>query len=85
MVNLKKRLTAPHWISTYLILILLISGCNDKYGRIIEPVNDRFEITEAHSELSDLANDSDLPMMYVSEGKIGVSKVEATLEEADAV
>jgi hypothetical protein len=65
--------------------MLLISGCaNSKYGRILKPAKARFEITNAHSEFSDLANSSDLPIMYISEGKIGVSKVEAALETADA-
>jgi hypothetical protein len=65
--------------------MLLVSGCADRYGQILKPTNDRVEISKTHSEFSDLANRSDLPIMYVSEGKIGVSKVEAALETADAV
>jgi len=55
------------------------------YGRVLEPTKDRVEISKTHSELSNLANRSDLPLEYVSEGKIGISKVEAALEAADAV
>ncbi len=84
MVNVEKKWTTRRLLSTYFILMLLVSGCADKYGRILEPLNERVEIKETHSEFSDLANDSGLPMVYVSEGKIGVSKVEAALEEADA-
>jgi len=80
----RKRLIGRRFLSTYLIIMFLVSGCGDKYGRVIDPGSDRIEIKETHSEFSSLANDSDLPMMYVSEGKIGVSKVEADLEEADA-
>jgi len=65
--------------------MLLISGCaNSKYGQILKPSKERYEITNTHSEFSDLANNSDLPVRYISEGKIGVSKVEAALETADA-
>jgi len=85
MSKRQKRLIARQLVNTYLILMLLISGCaNSKYGRILKPAKARFEITNAHSEFSDLANSSDLPVMYISEGKIGVSKVEAALETADA-
>jgi hypothetical protein len=85
MSKRQKRLIARQLVNTYLILMLLISGCaNSKYGRILKPVKARFEITNAHSEFSDLANSSDLPVMYISEGKIGVSRVEAALETADA-
>jgi len=85
MTNRKKRLIARQFVNTYLILMLLISGCaNSKYGRILKPTKDRAEITNAHSVFSDLANSSDLPAKYISEGKIGVSKVEADLETADA-
>ena len=85
MSKRQKRLIARQLVNTYLILMLLISGCaNSKYGRILKPAKARFEITNAHSEFSDLANSSDLPIMYISEGKIGVSRVEAALETADA-
>jgi hypothetical protein len=85
MTNRKKRLVVRQLVNTYLILMLLISGCADsKYGQIVKSAKERVEITNAHSEFSDLANSSDLPVMYISEGKIGVSKVEAALETADA-
>ncbi len=80
----RKRLIGRRFVSTYLIVMFLVSGCTDRYGRVVKPSDDRLEIKETHSEFYTLANDSDLPMMYVSEGKIGVSKVEADLEEADA-
>ncbi|MBC8470654.1 MAG: hypothetical protein H8D56_14375 [Planctomycetes bacterium] len=84
MSKRQKRLVARQLVNAYLILMLLISGCADsKYGQILKPAKERFEITSAHSEFSDLANSSDLPVMYISEGKIGVSKVEAALETAD--
>jgi len=67
------------------VVMLLVPGCADRYGRVLTPENDRVVISDAHSEFSHLANDSDLPVRYVSEGKIGVSKVEAALENADSV
>ena len=85
VMNIKKRRIAPRLVSAYLILMLLVSGCADRYGYVLRPTNERVEISKTHSEFSDLANRSDLPFMYVSEGKIGVSKVEAALETADAV
>lgn len=85
MTKRQKRLIARQLVNTYLILMLLISGCADsKYGRILKPSKERYEITNTHSEFSDLANSADLPVKYISEGKIGVSKVEAALETADA-
>jgi len=72
-------------ISTYLIFIFFASGCADKYGRILEPTSKRITLSKTHSDFSTMANRSDLPVMYISEGKIGISKVEATLETADAV
>ena len=89
-LEIKKMITKKMWIaqsllSASLIFVLLFSGCADKYGQILKPTNDRVEISKTHSEFSNLANSSDLPVVYVSEGKIGVSKVEAALEEADAV
>ncbi|MBW8014554.1 MAG: hypothetical protein FVQ82_00045 [Planctomycetes bacterium] len=68
-----------------MVVMLLVSGCADRYGRVLKPETDRVVISDAHSEFSILANDSDLPVRYVSEGKIGVSKVEAALEKADSV
>jgi len=87
MRNKKKRWVVRRLVrvSTYLILMLFISGCGGMYGRVLEPTKDRVEISKTHSELSNLANRSDLPLEYVSEGKIGISKVEAALEAADAV
>ena len=87
MRNTKKRRVVRRWVrvGTYLILMLLVSGCGGMYGRVLEPTKDRVEISKTHSELSKLANRSNLPLEYVSEGKIGISKVEAALEAADAV
>ena len=86
MVNVKKKRIAQCLVSTYLILMLLVSGCANRYGRVLEPINEneRVEITKTHSKFSFLANSSALPIMYVSEGKIGVFKVEAALETADS-
>jgi hypothetical protein len=84
MVKIQKKQITQRLVSTYLILMLLVLGCADKYGRILKPAHNRVEISEAHSEFSLLANNSDLPVKYVSEGKIGVSKVEMDLETADA-
>ncbi|MBW7990888.1 MAG: hypothetical protein FVQ84_12850, partial [Planctomycetes bacterium] len=84
MTKRKKRLIARQLVNTYLILMLLISGCADsKYGQILKPKKERAEITNTHSEFSTLANSSDLPIKYISEGKIGVSNVETALEIAD--
>ncbi|MHC4387809.1 MAG: coiled-coil domain-containing protein [Planctomycetota bacterium] len=83
MVDIKKRLIAQCLLGTYLIVMLLVSGCADRYGRVLRPGNEHREISKTHSEFSVLANSSDLPVKYVSEGKIGVSKVEAALEAAD--
>ena len=66
-------------------VVLLTAGCADKYSQILKTTNDRSEISATHSEFSSLANKSDMPIRYVSEGKIGVSKVEAALETADAI
>ena len=85
MFSVKKRWIALCLMGTCLVIIFFASGCADKYGQFIKPANKRTEISKAHSEFSTLANNSDLPVMYVSEGKIGVSKVEAVLEVADAV
>lgn len=72
-------------LCSYMIFVIFISGCTNRYGRFeFEPENERLEITQAHLEFSDLADLSDLPSQYVSEGKIGVSKVEAALERADS-
>ena len=71
-------------VGTYFTLVLIVSGCTNQYDQVLMNGNDRTEITKAHSEFSSLAKTSDLPMKYVSEGKIGVSKVEAVLETADA-
>jgi hypothetical protein len=79
----KKRLIAQSLVSTCLISVLLVSGCTNRYGRVLQPTNERNEIKKTHSEFSSLANRSSLPMKYVSEGKIGVFKVEAALEKAD--
>jgi hypothetical protein len=84
VMNIKKRWAAQCLLGTYLIIMLVFSGCADRYGRVIKPIHKRVEISRTHSEFSALANRSDLPMMYVSEGKIGISKVEAALETADA-
>ncbi len=83
--GIKKVLGDIHLISTYLILISLVSGCVSRYDFVLEPTGERVRISNTHSEFLTLANSSDLPAMYVSEGKIGISKVEAALEVADAV
>jgi len=83
-VNIRKKRIAQCLVSTFLILMLLDSGCANRYGRVLEPINERAEISKAHSEFSFLANSSALPAMYASEGKIGVFKVEAALETADS-
>ncbi len=82
--NRKMRIARP-LVSTYMIIMLLTSGCANKYGKVLDVPKDRVEISKTHSEFSALANSSDLPSAYVSEGKIGVSRVESALEEADAV
>ena len=84
MAGTKKRRITRHLVSTYFIITLLVSGCADRYGQVMKPAKNRTEISKTHSEFSSLANRSDLPVMYVSEGKIGISKVEAVLEVADA-
>jgi hypothetical protein len=84
MMNRKKRQIARHFVNAYLIVVLLVSGCADRYGRYLKPTNNRDDISATHWEFSVLANSTDMPMMYVSEGKIGVSNVEAALEAADA-
>ena len=71
-------------LSLYLVVALLLPGCTTRYGRVLTPARQRPEISKTHSEFSTLANSSNLPLMYVSEGKIGVSKVEAAMEEADS-
>lgn len=67
-----------------LVYVMLISGCSGKYNQVLKTGNDRVEISRTHSEFSKLASTSKLPLSYVSEGKVGVSKVEAALETADA-
>ncbi|MHC5061554.1 MAG: hypothetical protein ACYTFK_10790 [Planctomycetota bacterium] len=85
MLRLKKKSVVTHLIITSLVVALLVSGCSDMYGRVLKPGDDRVEITKTHSDFSEMANRSNLPFLYVSEGKIGVTKVEAAMEEADAV
>ena len=85
MGGTKKMLTDRCLIGTYLILVLFASGCGDKYGQVLKPTSERVKISKTHSDFSSLANSSDLPGMYVSEGKIGISKVEAAMEVADTV
>jgi len=84
MMNRKKRQIVRHFVNAYLVVVLLVSGCADRYGRFLKPTNNRDEISRTHWEFSVLANSTDMPMQYVSEGKIGVSNVEAALEAADA-
>ena len=80
----KTRMFVRQLVCAYMIMMLLVSaGCQDKYGQVLTPP-ERVEISRTHSEFSELANRSDLPVQYISEGKIGVSKVEADLETADA-
>jgi len=82
---MEKKLMVRRLLCSYLIFIIFISGCTNRYGSLgFEPENERTEITQTHTEFSDLAHVSDLPSEYVSEGKIGVSKVEAALEQADS-
>ncbi|MHC4728076.1 MAG: hypothetical protein ACYS17_12705, partial [Planctomycetota bacterium] len=83
MTNRKKKFFVRRLVCTYLILMLLVSGCADRYGRVLKPTNERVEISRTHTEFSDLANSENLPIKYISEGKIGVSQVEAALESAD--
>ncbi len=80
----RKRELVRHALSLYMIMALLLPGCTGRYGRVITPSKERPEIARTHSEFSTLANSSNLPIAYVSEGKIGVSRVEAAMEEADA-
>ena len=83
MSTRKKRQIAQRLVSAYMIVMLLGSGCSSRYGKVMKSSHDIVEISQAHSEFSALANKSDLPIMYVSEGKVGVSKVEAALEGAE--
>jgi hypothetical protein len=76
------RLIHP-WVCLLLILLTLVSGCSNSYGPVTQ-AKKRSEIKEIHSEFSSMASSADLPMQYVNEGKIGVSRVEAVLEAADA-
>lgn len=84
MFNSKDKSILKRLVCMQLVIMFVMSGCSNKYGNFMEPSRNRGEITKAHSELSNMANKSDLPMVYVSEGKVGVSKVEAVLEEADS-
>lgn len=79
----RKRQIVRRLVSTYLIMMLLLSGCANRYGRVLRPTEERIEISNTHSEFAMLANTSDLPAQYVSEGKVGISRVEAALEKAD--
>lgn len=74
-----------HAVCTCLTLVLTVSGCADQYAPVVMLDEGRSSIAATHSEFSEMAKSSDLPAQYVSEGKIGVAKVEATLETADAV
>ena len=85
MLGLKTRDFTRRLVSLFLVYTFLLSGCADRYGRILEPTKERTVISKTHSDFSSLANRSNLPTRYVSEGKIGVSKVEAALEEADVI
>ncbi|KKK99777.1 hypothetical protein LCGC14_2629330, partial [marine sediment metagenome] len=84
MFNSKKRWVVRRFVgvSAYLSVILLVSGCADRYDRVMAPTKKHTEISKTHSNFSTLANRSNLPFVYVNEGKIGISKVEAALEAA---
>ncbi len=84
MTRNQTRRIVRNLVCVHLMITMLISGCSSRYGRVTKPAREREEITRTHSEFSSMADRSDLPMEYVSEGKIGVSKVEAALEAADA-
>ncbi|MHC4618090.1 MAG: hypothetical protein ACYTEQ_10100 [Planctomycetota bacterium] len=84
VMKMEKRRVVRCLLSAHLTVMLLVSGCADSYGPAMGTKSERVEISQTHSEFSDLANSSDLPMRYISEGKIGISKVEAALEAADA-
>ncbi len=83
MTNRSRRFIIRRLVCTYMIVMLLVSGCADRYGRVLKPTNERVEISRTHTEFSDLANSENLPIKYISEGKIGISEVEAALEGAD--
>lgn len=83
-MNYGTRHFAKQAVCLYLVFTLLLSGCSGRYGRILTPVENRSEVSKVHNEFSKLASRSDLPIMYVSEGKKGVSRVEAALEAADS-
>jgi hypothetical protein len=61
-----------------------MQGCGSQYGQLLKEQTDHTEISKTHSEFSKLANHSDLPVMYINEGKVGVSNVQATMDIADS-
>jgi len=83
MFNSKDKSIVKRLVCMQMVIMFVMSGCSNKYGKFMEPSKNRDEISQAHSELSSMANKSDLPMIYVSEGKVGISNVEAALEAAD--
>jgi hypothetical protein len=85
MTNAKCRRIIRQAMSAYLafVMVVCMQGCSGRYGRVMETKTNHNEISKAHSEFSRMANSSDLPLKYVNEGKIGVTKVEAALETAN--
>ncbi len=80
-----RRLQIVHCLAALqlALVVILVSGCHNNYGPVTRGADERTEIRDAHFEFSSMANKSNLPTEYVSEGKIGISKVEAALEAAD--
>lgn len=84
MFKARHRAFIRQVVCAYLVgLMICMQGCGGQYGDVPKAKSDHSEISKTHSEFSKLASGSNLPTQYVNEGKIGVSKVEATLDIAN--
>lgn len=81
----RSALQAKKLVSASLVMMLLVSGCADKFSQVQGLSKQHTKISQTHVEFSDLADNSDLPVKYISEGKVGLSKIEATFNTADAL
>ena len=56
MLGLRTRDFTRRLVSLFLVYTFLLSGCADRYGRILEPTKERTVISKTHSDFSSLAN-----------------------------
>ena len=84
MVNTQGKRFIRKLLCAYLaIVIICLPGCSSDYSQVLDQ-DDHEVISKTQSQFSKMANHSDLPVMYINEGKVGVSRVQATMEIANS-